>query len=532
MRTNLLCVPGIVVLAHAAAAQLPQPEGFSTQNIISQAADFAQSVVAADLDGDGDVDTLSASQADGKIAWYENLGGGAFGPQRLISQLSTNPQQVLADDLDGDGDLDVLWTGVQSDQIVWHPNLGGGSFGPGQALSLATGTPWSITTSDLDGDGDRDIVAAFLIQNGRVAFFQNLGGGVFGPQQSLPNAIGVYRYVRAADLNGDGRPDLLVSRQQSSQFQIIPNFGNLTFGAPFPVPAPAGFQVTRSIEAADLDGDGNLDLLTTLNTPNGTYWHRNLGGGIFGPRTTISNQVAVASDALAADFDQDGDLDVVASGAGDFDSIGWFENLGVGSFSSYKGIVPENNQEVASVSSIFVADVDGDTDLDVLSSSVFDDKIAWYSNLVGISRTTVYCTSGTTTSGCNALINANINPNVANNAGVTITVANVEGQKQGIYFYGVNNTGFTPSPWSSSSTSFLCVKGPTQRAGSLFSGGTNNVCNGGYSLNWDAFVAANPTAIGVPFAAGDKVFVQAWFRDPPAPKTTNLSNAVELTVQP
>jgi hypothetical protein len=115
---------------------------------------------------------------------------------------------------------------------------------------------------------------------------------------------------------------------------------------------------------------------------------------------------------------------------------------------------------------------------------------------------------------------------------VTITVANVEGQKQGIYFYGVNNTGFTPSPWSSNSTSFLCVKGPTQRAGSLFSGGTNNVCNGGFLLNWDAFVAANPTAIGVPFAAGDKVFVQAWFRDPPAPKTTNLSNAVELTVQP
>ena len=532
MRTNLLCVPGIVVLAHAASAQLPQPEGFSTQNIISQAADRAESVVAADLDGDGDVDVLSASAGDGKVAWYENLGGGAFGPQRLISQLGTNPQQVVADDLDGDGDLDVLWTGIQSDQIVWHRNLGGGSFGPGQALSISTASPLSITTSDLDGDGDRDIVAAFLTQNGGVAIFQNLGGGAFGAQQSQPNVVGIYRYVRAADLNGDGRPDLLVSRQQTSEFQIIPNFGNLSFGAPFALPTPGGFQVTRSIEAADLDGDGNLDLLTTLNTPNGTYWHRNLGGGIFGPRQTISNQVAVASDALAADFDLDGDLDVVSSGAGNFDPIGWFENLGAGTFRPYKGIVPQNNGDVNAVSSIFVADVDGDSDLDVLSSSVFDDKVAWYSNLVGVSQTTVYCTAGTTSNGCSPSINANVNPNVANNAGVTITVANVEGLKQGICFYGVNNTGFTPSPWSPGSTSFLCVKGPTQRAGSLFSGGSSNACNGGFELNWDTFVAANPTAIGVPFAAGDKVFVQAWFRDPPAPKTTNLSDAVELTVQP
>lgn len=382
MRLSLLSIPGLLALAHAAAAQvqLGQPEDFSNQFVISQAADRAESVYAADLDGDGDVDVLSASAADGKIAWYENLGGGAFGPQQLISQVGTNPQQVLADDLDGDGDPDVLWTGIQADQIVWHANLGGGRFGPGQALSLSLSSPLSITTSDLDGDGDREIVAAFLTQNGRVAFFQNLGGGVFGPQQSLPSSSGVYRYVRAADLNGDGRPDLIASRQSPSQFQIFPNFGNLNFGAVIPVPTPGGSEVARSIEAADLDGDGNLDLLTTLNPPNGAYWHRNLGTGLFGPRQIISNQVASTSNALAADFDRDGDLDVVASGAGNFNPIGWFENLGGASFGPYKGIVPQNNPEVNSVSSIFTADVDGDKDLDVLSSSVFDDKIAWYSN--------------------------------------------------------------------------------------------------------------------------------------------------------
>jgi subtilisin-like proprotein convertase family protein len=143
-----------------------------------------------------------------------------------------------------------------------------------------------------------------------------------------------------------------------------------------------------------------------------------------------------------------------------------------------------------------------------------------------------YCTAGTTTNGCNASISGSANPNAANTTQVTINVASVEGQKQGIFFYGINNTSFTPVPWSPGSTSFLCVKGPTQRAGSQGSGGTTNACNGAFSLDWDAFVTANPTAVGVPFAAGDKIFVQAWFRDPPAPKTTNLSNAIEMTVQP
>jgi subtilisin-like proprotein convertase family protein len=145
---------------------------------------------------------------------------------------------------------------------------------------------------------------------------------------------------------------------------------------------------------------------------------------------------------------------------------------------------------------------------------------------------TSYCTAGTTTNGCNAVISGTANPNAANTTQVTINVANVEGQKQGIYFYGINNTGFTPTLWSPGSTSFLCVKGPTQRAGSQGAGGTINACDGAFSLDWDLFVTNNPTAVGVPFSAGDKIFVQAWFRDPPAPKTTNLTNAIEMTVQP
>ncbi len=139
-----------------------------------------------------------------------------------------------------------------------------------------------------------------------------------------------------------------------------------------------------------------------------------------------------------------------------------------------------------------------------------------------------YCTGGTTTNGCVASISADAQPSVTAANACNIAVANVEGQKSGLIFYSI--TGQSGTAWNA--TSFLCVKAPTQRTGTQVSGGTVGACDGALSLDWNAYQAANPTALGNPFSAGNKVQIQAWFRDPPAGKSTNLSNAVELTYVP
>lgn len=144
---------------------------------------------------------------------------------------------------------------------------------------------------------------------------------------------------------------------------------------------------------------------------------------------------------------------------------------------------------------------------------------------------TTYCTAGTSTNGCVPSIAANNNPSVSVANPCDITVTGVEGQKNGLLFYGVNNAGFAFLPWGLG-TSFLCVKAPTQRTTAQLSGGTAGLCDGQFALDWNAFIAANPGALGTPFSAGDKVYMQGWFRDPPAPKTTNLTDAVELTYVP
>jgi probable HAF family extracellular repeat protein len=142
---------------------------------------------------------------------------------------------------------------------------------------------------------------------------------------------------------------------------------------------------------------------------------------------------------------------------------------------------------------------------------------------------TVYCTAGISTHGCTAAISATHNPSLTSAFACSIDVTGVEGAKTGIIFYGLQSAGL---PWATGSSSFLCVKAPTQRTAVQSSGGTPNFCNGTFSLNWDAYQAANPSALGQPWHLGSKAYVQGWFRDPPAPKTTNLSNAVEITYLP
>ena len=145
---------------------------------------------------------------------------------------------------------------------------------------------------------------------------------------------------------------------------------------------------------------------------------------------------------------------------------------------------------------------------------------------------TVYCTAGTTSSGCVPSISATGVASASSSSGFTISAVFVEGLKQGILFYGIDNTGFSPAPWTATSTSYLCVKHPTQRTGAQNSGGSFGQCDGVLDLDWNAYNAAHPGALGAPFSAGQHVFAQGWFRDPLSPKTTMLTDAIEFILAP
>ena len=146
-----------------------------------------------------------------------------------------------------------------------------------------------------------------------------------------------------------------------------------------------------------------------------------------------------------------------------------------------------------------------------------------------------YCTAGTTSNGCNATMSSTGTPSLAATSGFTVNVSNVEGAKTGIIFYGA--TGPVATPWGIGGSSYLCVKAPTQRSASQSTGGTLAQCDGSMTLDLLAYLNANPSAIGgassaSPFLAGQNAWLQGWFRDPPAVKTTSLSDGLQITFVP
>lgn len=157
---------------------------FSPQKVISNQVDGAFSVIAADIDGDGDMDVVLASDFLG-LMWFENLDGmGQFSSKKIIDGQIGNSRSVVAVDIDGDGDLDILGNGTGSNKIYWIENLDVlGNFGPRQIIDSVGLYAKVVFAADIDGDGDMDVVFASNGDN-EVAWYENLDGiGNFGPKR-------------------------------------------------------------------------------------------------------------------------------------------------------------------------------------------------------------------------------------------------------------------------------------------------------------------------------------------------------------
>lgn len=189
---------------------------FSNENVISNNVPGAQAVYAADLDGDGDKDAISASSSfggDNRIAWYRNTAGG-FASQNVISQNLKGAQSVFAADLDGDGDQDVLSASKDDGKIAWYENTSGyGTFSDQKVISEYATNARSVYATDLDGDGDRDVLAA----SDKLVWYKNTDGqGTFSTEKVIRSS-GKFEAVFASDLDTDGDPDVLsVSREGDS----------------------------------------------------------------------------------------------------------------------------------------------------------------------------------------------------------------------------------------------------------------------------------------------------------------------------
>ncbi|MCB9916417.1 MAG: VCBS repeat-containing protein [Planctomycetes bacterium] len=344
---------------------------FGARRVVALTTSEVHELEAADLDGDGDAELVAAAYDDDTLAYYENLGGLQFGAEVRLSPPSIRrPSLVSAVDWDRDGDLDALTLDGEARRLWFNENRGSGEFGTPTLLGAVEFAVSSIAFADLDGDGDVDVVGASSVTN-EVAWSANVAGRL-APWTPVGTPIPGADAVRAADLDGDGDSDVLVSTLTPGVPAMwIESLGGGAFGSTRAVATDA---VTSAwLDAVDLDSDGDRDVLSV--GVEGASWFASLGGGAFGPRSAMT-AASLAPAACAADFDGDGDVDLVAT-RWSAPEVLWLENLGAGTFAAplLLDATPSHLADLAA------ADVDADGDLDLVTGSPYGDEIAWYENL-------------------------------------------------------------------------------------------------------------------------------------------------------
>jgi uncharacterized repeat protein (TIGR01451 family) len=277
-------------------------------------AGFTGTGLLHDMDGDGDLDDIGRNSTG--VVMLMNDGSGNFSVGASIGTAGTNTT-LFTDLADINGDLiEDLIVGGNNTQTGLYLGLGGGAFGPRDSIDQFL-SPARPVFGDVDGDGDLDLMAFEKAPGAR--WWNNDGSGNFtladtiSTDATLPDVI--------ADIDGDNDVDFSMQTSSWCNTQILQNNNGVSWTAVL-MEAVYGYslQGTR-YGAGDLDGDGDLDLMICHGLAIAA-WYPNEGGGVIGQRKMFIKTLSGARDVTAADVDLDGDVDfVTASYYGDFVSL-------------------------------------------------------------------------------------------------------------------------------------------------------------------------------------------------------------------
>ncbi len=275
---------------------------------------FPWSVAVGDFNEDGNVDAIVSDLLNASLSYLSGNGDGTFTPDlRLIPGWSGGNPQVLARDMDDDGHIDLVGPNFFGSQLLvaWGTGIDDpfDAFEPVTAVAVS-GFPMSIDVADLDLDGDLDLCCGFNAgSGGGVAVALATGARTFAPEvREIGGMTGAHWSTRAIDLDG-GAPEIVTVGEGDELLGIFP----LVAGEPQPpitVPISPG---ARHLDAADLDLDGNLDVVVR-DTTNGEYQVlRGLGGFSFVDELTITDDPASFCPVILQDLDGDGRVDLFSA---------------------------------------------------------------------------------------------------------------------------------------------------------------------------------------------------------------------------
>jgi FG-GAP-like repeat/IPT/TIG domain len=346
-----------------------------------------------------------------------------------------DPQSIVAMDFDGDGLADLAVANGNDITVGMYLNAstsGSPSFIQQETLlPPASFYPVSLAAGDLDGDGKPDLVVANANTNA-FQVFQNtstLGHLVMTalPPITEPNSAS---WVAIGDLNGDGKPDLVFAEEYNNSLSVFLNtssVGAISFSAAIPILLPNGYG-PWAVAIADFDGDGKPDVVFSNNEGNSISVLRNTGtpGGAFSLATHVDFPAGGGPEGLAVgDLDGDGRPDIALANNTD-NTLSLFRNTSGSGTISFAATTQATGFGPAAVA---IADLDGDGKPDVAGADAGTTLVSVHRNTSTIGSISLvtnvdYPVGASPLSLALADLDGNGTPDIANlnNGGHNITV--------------------------------------------------------------------------------------------------------------
>jgi FG-GAP-like repeat len=294
----------------------------------------ATSVAVGDLNGDGKPDLAVANAGSPHVGVLLGNGDGTFQTVQRYPSGGFGTSSVAIADVNGDGKLDLVIVncgtcGLQEAVAGVLLGNGDGTFEPVRTMPLQQYYSRSIAVADVNGDGKPDLVVSFFescpvlsgCETGGVGVLLGNGDGTFQPVQIYNSRVYAVSVVAVADLNGNGRPDVVVGGSCLTfspclDLGVLLGNGDHTF-QPAAVYGSGGVNVL-SVAVADVNGDGKPDLLVANECPFSDCFNKAVvgvlpgnGDGTFQRAITFSSGGYLAHEVAVGDVNGDGRPDVV-----------------------------------------------------------------------------------------------------------------------------------------------------------------------------------------------------------------------------